>query len=252
VGVGCPAPPAPEPPAPVTSEASVSGDLAEGFSFGDVAAARDLSEGDEITLEIAEAPSANIYQRRDPVAYTYRLVNGQLVPVDGGPALPDASSPVMPLGLTTESGAPAATRDTADHDDLAAVLRDPPAQAQRTLATEVDRTVRLATHEYLDDLTRHGVVVEYTPVRPPPTGATEVVEMMLDGQTRAAVEQFDDPVDLAVWVQANRQLMTDNGLDPDQHLVVRGMTVIRFGPSGHTLARSRAQQAELMPVVLEE
>ena len=79
-------------------------------------------------------------------------------------------------------------------------------------------------------------------VPPPPTGAREVVQLYLDDRVRASVEQFDDPERLAIWYRANRQLMTDQGLDPDEHLVLRGMTLVRLGPDGHSLARQRASE----------
>ena len=78
------------------------------------------------------------------------------------------------------------------------------------------------------------------------SGAYEVHELVLDGRTRATVEQFDDPFRLATWKRANEELMRERGLDPEQHMVMRGMTLVRIGPSGH--ARARARVVELASV----
>jgi len=227
------------------------------LGVADIIASHGLEEGDEVTLEIAEMESVDMFERRVERDYTYRVVDGELLAVDGGPELPGRQDEILPLGVADAEDVPAPyevedslyadqqgsgdfMEDVRKVQPLRQIAETAPPQMVTVHETAIDQRARLDTTAFLNDLFESGITVEYNVVEPPPTGATAVVELYLDHRTRASVEQFDDAGKLAIWYRANRQAMQDRGMDPDEHMVLRGMTLVRFGPDGHLQARERA------------
>ena len=125
-------------------------------------------------------------------------------------------------------------------------LKSSPKEARSTSRTDVLVTKRISSVGYMADLTSRGVEFQFRQIDPPPIGATEVVELILPGGTRAAIEQFEDPELLTIWHKANIQMMKDLGMDPEQHMVLRGMTLVRLGKNGHEVALQRARAVPLV------
>lgn len=120
-------------------------------------------------------------------------------------------------------------------------LENAPDKVRSTSQMEITQGQRIPSPELILDLTSSGIELQFRRSAPPPTGATEVVELFLDGGTHAAIEQFDDPEELAMWYRANTKIMKDMGMNPDEHIVLRGMTLLRVGKGGHPLAMERAR-----------
>ncbi len=232
------------------------------YKGSDLVASHGLEEGDEIRFTIGEMVSTDVFRGPDVSKYTYRVTDGSLVPIDGGPEFPAADDPIPPLNIAMDGGRPdlptskdeaaetmVAAMEQNTRSSMARVFEHAPPEKLNVTAHTVEHNERLDTVAFLDDLGCRGVEVQFQPAQPGNYGAAEVVELFLDGNTRAAVEQFDDPKKLAEWVRINQQLMTDLGLDPDQHMVQRGMTLVRFGPSGHPLAVERTRVAATVPAV---
>jgi len=232
------------------------------YRGSDLVASHGLEEGDEIQFTIGEMVSTDVFRGPDVNRYTYRVVGRELVPVDGGPALPRADDPIPPLNISLDAERPdlSVGKDEAaqsmvsameqnNRASMARVFEHAPAEKLNVTALTVEKNERLDTVAFLDDLVARGVDVQFQPARPGNFGASEVVELFLDGNTRAAVEQFDDPKKLAEWVRVNQQMMTDMGLEPEEHMVQRGLTLVRFGPSGHPLAVERTRVATTVPAV---
>jgi hypothetical protein len=232
------------------------------YRGSDLVTSHGLEEGDEIQFTIGEMVSTDVFRGPDVHKYTYRVSDGSLVPIDGGPDMPAADDAIPPLNIAMDGGRPdlPTSKDEAaetmvsameqnTRSAMARVFEHAPPEKLNTTAHTIKRDERLDTVAFLDDLVSRGVEVQFQPAQPGSFGAAEVVELYLDGNTRAAVEQFDDPKKLAEWVRINEQLMTDLGLDPEQHMVQRGMTLVRFGPSGHPLALERTRVATTVPAV---
>ena len=120
-------------------------------------------------------------------------------------------------------------------------LASAPDAIRSTTSMSIARGQRIGSPELLLDLASSGIKLQYRQSPPSPTGATEVVELFLDGGTHAAIEQFEDPEELAIWYRANTKIMDDMGMDPEEHIVLRGMTLVRVGKGGHPLAMERAR-----------
>ena len=239
---------------------------------GDEAPAADeAAGGGEPGLEEGAIVDRTVYTYRSTSAFDppevrqvpHQVVDGKLVPLDevGGesPPLGDIEvayydpQPRRAREITpTEHGSEEVVQELMDLDDVRMgpqaleFLQSAPAGARATTRTEILTAERLAAVDYLSELGTHGIEFQFRQVEPPPTGATEVVEVILDGKTRGAIEQFDDPTALTSWYKANVQMMQDLGMDPDEHMVLRGLTLVRVGKTGHAAAIQRARETPLV------
>jgi len=269
-----------EAPTPTGGE-SASQDILDGeaYTIGDQITMLGLEEGDEVTFEISQMMGVDAMAPMKKGQASYRLTNGELVPLNGAPPLPASGDPILPLGVhlekdetmaASDSGSCASTQagsGTYPSDIAGQMEQMVPAAMERnpfTTAIEasdnepgrertmvVDRGQRLDTAVFLDDLFSAGITIQMRPENPTRMGASEVVAMYLDSNTRAAIEQFEDETALVEWYRVNQQLYTDQGLDPDKHMVVRGMTIVRFGPSGHPAAMERTRQMRMSDIAVQ-
>ena len=272
-----------EAPTPTGGESS-SQDIQDGaaYTIGDEIAMLGLEEGDEITYEIEEMVGVDAMAPLIKRQATYRLENGELVPVGDAPPLPASDAPILPLGVhfeedeTIASGGQdqcASTQQTdgdtgpypsninSQLEEMVpmAMEKNPFAVAidasdntpGRVRSMVVDKSQRLDTTVFIDDLYQSGITVQMRPENPMRIGASEVVALYLDSNTRAAIEQFEDETALVEWYRVNQQLYTDQGLDPEKHMVVRGMTIVRFGPSGHPAALDLTRQMRMTDIAIQ-
>lgn len=222
-----------------------------------------LEEGTIVDRTVYSYKSPSAFDPPEVRQVPHQVVDGRLVPLDevGG-----ESPPLRDIGVSYYDPQPRRARQVTpiEHgseevvEELMAVddvpvgpralefLKSAPKQARSTTRTDILVTERLAAVDYLAELGTHGIEFQYRQVEPPPTGATEVVEVVLDGTTRGAIEQFDDPAALASWYKANVQMMQDLGMDPDEHMVMRGLTLVRVGKTGHAAAIQRARATPLV------
>ncbi len=231
-----------------------------------------VEEGDDDAgLEEGAIVDRTVYTFRSPSVFDppeisqvpHQVVNGQLVPLS---EVGQEPPPMGTIRVAYDDAMPSRSRDhtPAEYgsevvvEDLMEIgnvsvgpkalefLKSAPTESRATTRTAIHVTERLAAVDYLSDLGTHGIEFQFRQVEPPPTGATEVVEFILDGKTRGAIEQFDDPAALATWYKANVQMMQDLGMDPDEHMVLRGMTLVRLGKTGHAGAMNRARETRLV------
>jgi len=255
----------PEMEAPLCTEASPEEGTPEEPVISSVIETHGLSEGDEMEFAITALPEGAMPgDEWETHFYLYKVIDGHLTPMNGGPPFPTTvtttganMTPDGPLvGQLGDSvavevtGGPSQGSEIQVEGDLQTigeVLQSLPEEQATVRTVEIDTFVRVDSAEFMQDLIDHGIEVEFHPAPPNPRGAIEYIELLLDGQTRASIEQFDDPEALSVWHEASRQIMTDLGLDPDEHVVRRGMTIIRIGPRGHSWAKERFLEVKTMP-----
>lgn len=222
-----------------------------------------LEEGAIVDRTVYTYRSPSVFDPPEISQVPHQVVNGKLVPLS---EVGQEPPPVGDIRVSYHDPQPTRTRSLtpANHgsevvvEDLMELrdvpvgpkalefLKSAPKESRTTTRTDVLATQRLAAVDYLAELGTHGIEFQYRQVEPPPTGATEVIELILDGTTRGAIEQFDDPAALATWYKVNVQMMQDLGMDPDEHMVLRGMTLIRVGKTGHVQAIQRAREIPLV------
>jgi len=256
-GVGCSRSPDVQPPdPPVADTPTVSPQVA----------ALGLEEGDIHYKTAYRYKSLSVFDPPTVEKIPFIVQGGRLVPVD--PAEPVDDGVVYQQGIMyydppqeTEGTGSAAQTGEADPwsgaqakaprrpqkgTRLPEFLEAAPEAARSTSRMEIAASQRISSPGLLLDLASAGIQLQYRQTAPPPIGATEVVELFLDGGIRGAIEQFEDPEELAAWFRANTQMMKDMGMDPEEHMALRGLTLVRVGEGGHPLAMERVRGIALV------
>lgn len=165
--------------------------------------------------------------------FQYQVVDGKLQPLYGAPDLEDLDpSTLGVIEVGTDGTAPPAKEYIPSNaggqtlqrstDWVPAEIDSPVPPMQR------DPSFRVRTDDFVAELQRDGHTV--TRSSAPDTGpsmATELTRMTIDGEGKAEIYQFDDPVRLEAWYRLVYQLNTSLDIDPEQHCQVSGMTMLR-------------------------
>ncbi len=171
--------------------------------------------------------------RGEELVFEYLVDGDRLIPQGDAPDLGDLDPSTMGVipaffdGAAAETALP--TRDV-DPSDLAVQQWNPQQIDARIPPISIDGSYRVATDGFVRQLRSAGRHVEA--MRAPnagPSYAAELTRLQVDGMARAEVYQFDDVQALDMWYRVAYQLHEAAGQDPDEHIQIRGMTMLRLG-----------------------
>jgi len=187
------------------------------------------------------------------ITHRYEKRNGELVPLDGGPALEatDHELDVIPVTYGDGTGGPVLPPRTVMDQDAEAAEVDWVVDDRQVEVPPitVDRSYRIATDTFVAKLREDGRSVEARQRdRAGASRAQEVTRVAVDGTGLAMVYQFDDPQTLEMWYRVTYQLHHSAGQDPDDHIRIEGMTMIRVTDKTDAAVLEQFRSTERLPI----